>query len=154
MFFNYFLTTAAKDCYCDCSGDIILTTCLYFNFIWLLLLRPLVVLRTLMIQSDKMPDSEWSVINPLLQQSQSVYLDFGSHLVIIIVSIFVPFSTHGGFRTDINKRIKTVEPHKYCPSNAIKALEANLDFDFSKDMSDSDSLKSIKMTNSYYKNTL
>jgi hypothetical protein len=108
-----------------------------------------------MIQSDKMPDSEWPAINPLLQQSQSVYLDFGSHLVIIIVSIFVPFSTHGGFRTDINKRIKTVELHKYCPSNAIKALEANyLDFDISKDMSESDSLKSIKMTNSHYKNTL
>ncbi|RWS29604.1 hypothetical protein B4U80_09127 [Leptotrombidium deliense] len=81
---------------CKCPPDLLVSLCLYFNLMWLLILRPLIVLQTL-------------VVNKGLQEQSPTYLDFGAHLVIIFSSVFVPFASNGGLR---GKRMKNVDTNE------------------------------------------
>jgi len=80
--FDRFLISIGE---CKCQHDLLIALSLYFNLMWLLLLRPIIVLQSLYMNKS-------SYHGP-------PYLDFGAHLVLIFASIFVPFSRHGGFRT-------------------------------------------------------
>lgn len=51
---------------------------LYYNFIWLVILRPLAILHALYMQTG-----EWG---------NAFYMDFGSHLVLAFSAVFSPFS--------------------------------------------------------------
>ncbi|GBO07137.1 hypothetical protein AVEN_185456-1 [Araneus ventricosus] len=51
---------------------------LYYNFIWLVVLRPLAILHALYMQTG-----EWG---------NAFYMDFGSHLVLAFSAVFSPFS--------------------------------------------------------------
>lgn len=37
---------------------------------------------------------------------KSAYLDFGTHIILMLCSMLIPFCCHGGFRTDISERLK------------------------------------------------
>lgn len=51
---------------------------LYYNFIWLVILRPLAMLHALYMQR-----AEWG---------NAFYMDFGSHLVLAFSAVFSPFA--------------------------------------------------------------
>ncbi|RWS12843.1 hypothetical protein B4U79_07207 [Dinothrombium tinctorium] len=82
-------TNAGAEENCKCTPDLLISLCLYFNLMWLLILRPLIVLQTLII------NKEW--------QQSPTYLDFGTHLVIIFAAVFVPFASNGGLRNKVRE---------------------------------------------------
>ena len=76
---------------CECSNDFAMSLSLYFNLMWLLILRPLVVLQTLMMSTEA-------------DNAPPTYLDFGTHLVLIFASLSIPFSSSAGLRPALNSQ--------------------------------------------------
>jgi hypothetical protein len=62
---------------------------------WLLLLRPLIVLQTILLRSSSSAPSP------------AAYVDFGTHFVLVFAALFVPFSANGGFRQA--KRLQSID---------------------------------------------
>lgn len=60
---------------------------------WLIILRPLIILQTLILAKEGETRSSGS----------PNYLDFGTHLVLIFSSLLVPFSGYGGLRSSTIK---------------------------------------------------
>ena len=77
--------SSALESNCECSGDLVISLSLYFNLMWLLILRPLIILQTLMMTKDS-------------DLNAPSYLDFGTYLVLIFSALFAPFSNSGGLR--------------------------------------------------------
>uniref|UniRef100_T1KAY7 Uncharacterized protein n=1 Tax=Tetranychus urticae TaxID=32264 RepID=T1KAY7_TETUR len=86
-----------SNCYCLRDFPVLLS--LYFNLMWLIILRPLIILQTLVLAKEG---------NNFLPESPD-YLDFGTHLVLIFSSLLVPFSSYGGFRSKINQSTCQIE---------------------------------------------
>ncbi|XP_015930693.1 uncharacterized protein [Parasteatoda tepidariorum] len=74
-----FLTWSKRAvCQYGCKTNTFVDMALYYNFIWLVILRPLAILHALYMQSG-----EWG---------NAFYMDFGSHLVLAFSAVFSPFS--------------------------------------------------------------
>ncbi|GIX97677.1 uncharacterized protein CEXT_402821 [Caerostris extrusa] len=65
-------------CQYGCKTNTFVDMALYYNFIWLVVLRPLAILHALYMQTG-----EWG---------NAFYMDFGSHLVLAFSAVFSPFS--------------------------------------------------------------
>lgn len=72
-------------CSRSCFRDTLVDMALYYNLIWLLILRPLAVLHALYLQSV-----------PFATTTNASYIDIGSHLVLTFSCVFSPFSPRVG----------------------------------------------------------
>ncbi|XP_054717036.1 uncharacterized protein LOC129226454 [Uloborus diversus] len=109
-------------CPYGCRNNTFVDMALYYNFIWLVLLRPLALLHALYMQSG-----DW--------EHPCFYMDFGSHLVLAFSAVFSPFSVgkppqEGSLTETINTVLVNNElPHPdVCPpippSHALKRVES------------------------------
>lgn len=99
---------------CDCSNDFALSLSLYFNLMWLLILRPLIVLQTLMMSTEA-------------DGSPPTYLDFGTHLVLIFASLSIPFSNSGGLRLESFSNQETLSSTNSCCNQSDKSSISEFD---------------------------
>lgn len=78
-FVSAFLTWVRPTvCQYGCKSNTFVDMALYYNFIWLVVLRPLAMLHALYMQR-----AEWG---------NAFYMDFGSHLVLAFSAVFSPFA--------------------------------------------------------------
>lgn len=83
---------------CECNYDVVMLVCLYVNFIWLLFMRPLLSLFALLrVNSTNIYDDVYQ-----LPSIESIPLDLGSHLILILISILLPFSKSFGLPSFLN----------------------------------------------------
>lgn len=98
MSISAFLTWSRPTiCQYGCKSNTFVDMALYYNFIWLVILRPLAMLHALYMQR-----SEWG---------NAFYMDFGSHLVLAFSAVFSPFAVARPLTQQEQERItETINP--------------------------------------------
>lgn len=99
-FFSFiaFLTWSRPTvCQYGCKSNTFVDMALYYNFIWLVILRPLAMLHALYMQR-----AEWG---------NAFYMDFGSHLVLAFSAVFSPFAVARPLtQQEMEKITETINP--------------------------------------------